>query len=42
MPADAVKLSIQPVFAGWITLLTQIPIQLFFEQIRQLVDAQNG
>ena len=30
MPADAVKLSIQPVFVGWITLLTQIPLQLFF------------
>jgi membrane protein YdbS with pleckstrin-like domain len=30
MPADAVKLSIRPVFIGWITLLTQIPLQLFF------------
>jgi membrane protein YdbS with pleckstrin-like domain len=30
MPADTVKLSIKPVFIGWITLLTQVPIQLFF------------
>jgi membrane protein YdbS with pleckstrin-like domain len=30
MPADAVKLSIRPVFVGWITLLTQLPLQLFF------------
>jgi uncharacterized membrane protein YdbT with pleckstrin-like domain len=30
MPADAVRLSIRPVFIGWITLLTQLPTQLFF------------
>jgi membrane protein YdbS with pleckstrin-like domain len=30
MPADVVKLSIKPVFIGWITLLTQLPFQLFF------------
>jgi membrane protein YdbS with pleckstrin-like domain len=30
MPADVVKLSIKPVFVGWITLLTQVPLQLFF------------
>jgi membrane protein YdbS with pleckstrin-like domain len=30
MPIDDVKLSIQPVFVGWITLLTQVPLQLFF------------
>ena len=29
MPAGAVKLSIKPVFIGWITLLTQLPLQLF-------------
>jgi membrane protein YdbS with pleckstrin-like domain len=27
---DAVKLSIRPVFVGWITLVTQVPLQLFF------------
>jgi membrane protein YdbS with pleckstrin-like domain len=30
MPAGAVRLSIKPVFVGWITLLTQLPMQLFF------------
>jgi membrane protein YdbS with pleckstrin-like domain len=30
MPAGAAKLSIRPVFIGWITLLTQLPLQLFF------------
>jgi membrane protein YdbS with pleckstrin-like domain len=30
MPAGPVKLSIKPVFIGWITLLTQLPLQLFF------------
>jgi membrane protein YdbS with pleckstrin-like domain len=30
MPAGVVKLSIEPVFVGWITLLTQVPLQLFF------------
>jgi len=30
MPAGVVKLSIRPVFVGWITLLMQIPLQLFF------------
>jgi membrane protein YdbS with pleckstrin-like domain len=30
MPAGVVKLSIQPVFVGWITLVTQVPMQLFF------------
>jgi uncharacterized membrane protein YdbT with pleckstrin-like domain len=30
MPAGSVKLSIRPVFVGWITLLTQLPLQLFF------------
>ena len=29
MPAGVVKLSIKPVFVGWITLLTQLPLQLF-------------
>jgi len=29
MPAGVVKLSIKPVFIGWITLLTQVPLQLF-------------
>jgi membrane protein YdbS with pleckstrin-like domain len=29
MPAGVVKLSIRPVFVGWITLLTQLPLQLF-------------
>jgi membrane protein YdbS with pleckstrin-like domain len=29
MPAGEVKLSIKPVFVGWITLLTQVPLQLF-------------
>jgi membrane protein YdbS with pleckstrin-like domain len=29
MLAGAVKLSIRPVFIGWITLLTQLPLQLF-------------
>jgi len=29
MPAGVVKLSIRPVFIGWITLLTQLPLQLF-------------
>jgi membrane protein YdbS with pleckstrin-like domain len=29
MPADTVKLSISPVFVGWITLLVQLPLQLF-------------
>jgi membrane protein YdbS with pleckstrin-like domain len=30
MPASGVKLSIKPVFVGWITLVTQVPMQLFF------------
>jgi membrane protein YdbS with pleckstrin-like domain len=30
MPAGVVKLSIRPVFVGWITLLCQLPLQLFF------------
>lgn len=30
MPGGVVKLSIRPVFIGWITLLTQLPLQLFF------------
>jgi membrane protein YdbS with pleckstrin-like domain len=30
MPPVAVKLAIKPVFVGWITLLMQIPLQLFF------------
>jgi uncharacterized membrane protein YdbT with pleckstrin-like domain len=30
MPAGVVKLSVRPVFVGWITLLMQIPLQLFF------------
>ena len=30
MPAGVVRLSIKPVFIGWITLLTQLPLQLFF------------
>jgi membrane protein YdbS with pleckstrin-like domain len=30
MPAGVVKLSVRPVFVGWITLLTQLPVQLFF------------
>jgi len=30
MPADPVQLSIRPVFVGWITLLTQLPLQLIF------------
>src|SRR5215213_11966575 len=30
MPADVVKLTVRPVFVGWITLLMQIPLQLFF------------
>jgi membrane protein YdbS with pleckstrin-like domain len=30
MPAGAVKLSIRPVFVGWIKLLNQVPLQLFF------------
>src|ERR1700690_1908845 len=30
MPAGVVKLSIKPVFVGWITLLMQLPLQLFF------------
>ena len=30
MSPDAVKLSIKPVFIGWITLVTQLPLQLFF------------
>jgi membrane protein YdbS with pleckstrin-like domain len=30
MPSGAVKLSVKPVFIGWITLLTQLPLQLFF------------
>jgi membrane protein YdbS with pleckstrin-like domain len=30
MPAGVVRLSIRPVFIGWITLLTQLPLQLFF------------
>jgi len=30
MPADGAKLSIKPVFVGWITLLIQLPLQLFF------------
>jgi hypothetical protein len=54
MPAGAVKLSIKPVFVGWIKLLSQVPLQLLvivrdipdpdatFGKIRQLIDAQNG
>jgi uncharacterized membrane protein YdbT with pleckstrin-like domain len=30
MPVDSVKLSIKPVFVGWMKLLNQIPFQLFF------------
>jgi membrane protein YdbS with pleckstrin-like domain len=30
MTAGVVKLSVKPVFIGWITLLTQLPLQLFF------------
>ncbi len=30
MSPDAVKLSIRPVFVGWIKLLNQVPLQLFF------------
>jgi membrane protein YdbS with pleckstrin-like domain len=30
MTAGAVKLSVKPVFVGWIALLTQLPLQLFF------------
>src|SRR5258708_4080140 len=30
MATDAVKLSVRPVFVGWITLLAQVPLQLFF------------
>jgi len=30
MATDSVKLSIQPVFVGWIKLLNQLPLQLFF------------
>src|SRR3984893_3518587 len=30
MSAGVVKLSIRPVFVGWITLVTQLPMQLFF------------
>jgi membrane protein YdbS with pleckstrin-like domain len=30
MPAGVVKLSVKPVFIGWIALLTQLPLQLFF------------
>src|SRR5258708_14918110 len=30
MPAGAVKLSIKPVLVGWIKLLNQVPLQLFF------------
>jgi len=29
MTAGVVKLSVKPVFIGWITLLTQLPLQLF-------------
>src|SRR2546423_9667146 len=30
MTPGAVKLSVKPVFIGWITLLMQLPLQLFF------------
>jgi hypothetical protein len=30
MSVGAIKLSVRPVFVGWITLLTQLPVQLFF------------
>jgi membrane protein YdbS with pleckstrin-like domain len=30
MATDAVKLSVKPVFVGWIALMTQVPLQLFF------------
>ena len=30
MATDAVKLSVKPVFVGWIALITQVPLQLFF------------
>jgi membrane protein YdbS with pleckstrin-like domain len=30
MAAGVVKLSVRPMFIGWITLLTQLPLQLFF------------
>jgi membrane protein YdbS with pleckstrin-like domain len=30
MPAGVVKLTIKPVFVGWMKLLNQVPLQLFF------------
>jgi membrane protein YdbS with pleckstrin-like domain len=30
MASGAVRLSVKPVFVGWITLLMQLPLQLFF------------
>jgi uncharacterized membrane protein YdbT with pleckstrin-like domain len=30
MPSGEVKLSVKPVFVGWINLLAQLPLQLFF------------
>jgi membrane protein YdbS with pleckstrin-like domain len=30
MATDAVKLSVKPVFVGWIALIAQVPLQLFF------------
>jgi membrane protein YdbS with pleckstrin-like domain len=30
MSTDAVKLSVKPVFVGWIVLIMQVPLQLFF------------
>ena len=37
MPAGVVKLSLQPVFVGWITLLMQLPLQsVDLEVFRQL------
>jgi membrane protein YdbS with pleckstrin-like domain len=30
MSAGVVKLSVKPVFVGWIALVTQVPLQLFF------------
>jgi uncharacterized membrane protein YdbT with pleckstrin-like domain len=30
MPAEVARLSVKPVFVGWITWLMQLPLQLFF------------
>src|SRR5437588_397097 len=37
MTAGAVKLSVKPVFIGWITLLTQLPLQLFFTVNKKVI-----